>query len=529
MRLIVRNQVPLKALKRFIVTLPFLCSFVVQAQSPNAFNYQAVARNSAGVILPNTNLGLRISIHDVSASGTIVYQETHSALTNDYGLFTLNIGSGVATIGTLGGVDWANGAKYIEVEADFTGGTTYATLGTTELLSVPYAIYSNYSGVPFLPNGASAGNTPFWDGSAWIIDNSNVYNLGEKVGIGTEFPLQKLHVNGNLNLALDSSYMINNKKVLWVKGTANLFVGNNAGSANTIGSSNSYLGFNSGTANLSGSQNTFLGAETGSANLIGSMNSFVGRRAGFNNVDGIENTFIGAYAGQANTDGMHNSFLGVTTGNSNTSGQENTFIGAHAGYFNTLGSYNTFLGNFSGLENSSGNYNTLVGFEADLSSSNLTNAAAFGYGAIVTADNSVIIGNTAVTSIGGQVGWSTFSDKRLKTNIVDNQLGLDFIKQLRPVSYTYLANGQENRIYSGLIAQEVESVLQDMNTDFSGLVKPKNESDYYSIRYAEFVIPLINSVQELEEKVTDLEEENRALINRLEAIEAKMNKLDASN
>lgn len=517
-------------LKFSLLVLSFFSSIGLQAQSPNAFNYQSVARNSAGVILTNVNLGIRISIHDISASGSVVYQETHSTLTNNFGLFTLSIGSGAATIGTLGGVDWANGAKYIEVEADFSGGTNYATLGTSELLSVPYAIYSNYAGVPFLPNGASAGNTPYWDGSTWIIDNSNVFNTGLNVGIGTSFPLQKLHVNGNLTLPLDSSYMINNKKVLWVKGTANLFVGNNAGSANTIGFSNSYLGFNSGTANLTGSQNTFVGAETGSANSIGSMNSFFGRRAGFGNVDGIENTFLGAYAGQANTDGNHNSFLGVTTGNSNTSGQENTFIGAHAGYFNTFGSFNTFLGNFSGLANTSGNYNTFVGFEADASSSNLTNAAAFGSGAIVNADNSIIIGNTAVTSIGGQVGWSTFSDQRLKTNIETYKLGLEFITRLRPVSYSYLAQGQENIVYTGLIAQEVETTLEGLNAEFSGLVEPKNEQDFYSIRYAEFVLPLINSVQELEVKVTDLEAENRELIERLEALETKITTLiDTSN
>lgn len=513
------------SLRISFILLSFILSIGAYAQSPNAFNYQAVARNSSGEIMTNLPVGIRMSIHDITSTGTIVYQETHSVTTNNYGLFTLAIGSGTPTLGTLSAVDWANGAKYIEVEGDFTGGTNYTLFGTSELLSVPYALYSNYSGTPLLPNGTNAGNTPYWNGSDWVVNSSTIHNTGGYIGVGTTTPLQKLHVNGHINVPLDSSYMINNKKVLWINGTANLFVGMNAGTSNSIGFSNAFMGYNSGMLNLSGHQNTFVGAETGTANLNGYMNSFLGRRAGFGNIDGIENTFIGAYAGQSNTDGNHNTFMGVTTGSSNTSGIENTFIGAHAGYFNNFGNNNVFLGNFAGLENISGSNNTIVGFEADASSSNLSNASAFGAGAIVNGDNSVIIGNTAVTSIGGQVGWSTFSDKRLKSNVSECTLGLDFIKQLKPVNYTYHAEGQQNIIYSGLLAQDVESLLLEMDTDFSGLVRPKNENDFYSIRYAEFVIPLINSIQEQDEKISSLTETNLELQKRVEDLEEKMNKL----
>lgn len=522
------HQMMKYSLRNLLLFLSFGLSLAAYSQAPNAFNYQSVARNSNGEIMTNLAVGIRLSIRDNSSTGTIVYQETHSVVTNDFGLFTLAIGSGLATIGTMSAVDWANGAKYIEVEGDLAGGTTYTLFGTSELLSVPYALYSNTAGTPILPNGTSAGNTPYWDGAAWIVNSSNIHNTGEYVGVGTTFPLQKLHVNGNINVPLDSSYMINNKKVLWINGTANVFVGMNAGTANSIGFSNAFMGFNSGMLNISGHQNTFIGAETGTANLNGYMNSFLGRRAGFGNVDGIENTFIGAYAGQSNTDGNHNTFMGVTTGSSNTSGIENTFIGAHAGYFNNLGNNNVFLGNFSGLANTSGNNNTIVGFQADASSSNLTNASAFGAGAIVNGDNSVIIGNTAVTSIGGQVGWSTFSDQRLKSNISECTLGLNFIKQLKPVNYTYLAEGQKGIVYSGLLAQDVESILNKLNTNFSGLVIPKNENDFYSIRYAEFVIPLINAIQEQDEKISTLTETNLELLNRLEIVEQKLNNLSES-
>lgn len=509
---------PLLKLLILLVALP---SF---SQAPTQFKYQSIARNASGEILQNTAVSLQISIRDLSPSGTVVFQETHSTTTNDFGLFTVSIGNGTPVSGTISSVDWAIGSKYIEIQGDLSGGTNYESFGISELLSVPYALYANSSAVPLLPNGTAIGNTTYWNGSSWTLDNYNIYNAGQQVGIGTNSPVQKLHVNGNVNIALDSSFMINNRKVLWVNGTANLFVGTNAGVSNSIGFSNAFLGYNSGTTNSVGSQNTFLGAESGSANLDGMMNSFVGRRAGFLNTNGNENTFIGAYAGQSNTEGQHNSFLGVTTGTSNTTGEENTFLGAHAGYFNQIGNFNSFMGNFSGVTNTSGSYNTLVGFEADVQSSNLSNASAFGYGAVVNASNTVIIGNTAVTSIGGQVGWSTFSDKRLKTNVEDFTLGLNFINQLNPVQYEYKADGQKNIIYAGLIAQDVEKILLDSGIEFSAIVKPKNDADFYSIRYGEFVIPLINAVQEQQIQIDELKEENKELLKRLEDLEKRMNK-----
>jgi len=504
-----------------ILVILFSCFSSVMAQAPQKFKYQSIARNTSGQELVNSAVGLRFSIRDLSGSGTVVYQETHAVTTNTFGLFSVNVGEGTPINGTMGAVDWANGAKYLEIEADLAGGTSYSAFGTSELLSVPYALFSQSSGTPLLPLGNAPGDTPYWDGSSWITNNSNLYNNGGFIGIGTAAPVQQLHVNGNMNIVLDSSYMINNRKILWTRGTGNLFVGLNAGSSNTIGFNNSFLGYNSGIQNSVGSQNTFVGTETGSANLDGMMNSFLGRRAGFSNTNGNENTFIGAYAGQSNTEGLHNSFFGVTTGSANTLGSENTFIGAHAGYFNDLGSFNTFIGNFAGDANTSGIYNTFLGFESDASSGNLTNASALGYGAVVNASNSVMIGNTSVTAIGGQVGWGTFSDKRLKENIRRNDLGLNFILRLEPVDYTYKAEGQKNIIYSGLIAQDVEKVIKELNVPFSGLVKPANDEDYYSIRYGDFVIPLINAVQQQQDQIKELHEQNRILLERLDRLEKK--------
>ena len=164
-----------------------------------------------------------------------------------------------------------------------------------------------------------------------------------------------------------------------------------------------------------------------------------------------------------------------------------------------------------------------MGYYANVSSGNLTNATAIGYGAVVDASNKVRIGNTSVTSIGGQVGWSVFSDARLKTNVQKSPLGLNFILKLRPITYNYLAKGQESILYTGLIAQDVERVLQELESDFSGLDKPQTEEGFYQLRYATFVVPLIKAAQEQQKQIQVLEEQNKVLKARLDRLESLLN------
>ena len=111
------------------------------AQSPQQFSYQGVARN-AGLIV-TTNVCVRFTVHDISPTGTNVYQETHVVTPNAFGVFSTTIGSGTVVSGSMTGINWANGAKYLQVEMDASGGSSYTDLGTTQFVSVPYAIHSN--------------------------------------------------------------------------------------------------------------------------------------------------------------------------------------------------------------------------------------------------------------------------------------------------------------------------------------------------------------------------------------------------
>jgi len=169
--------------KLILFSLTILLSSILFAQAPQLLSYQAVARNGAAV-LAGQSVGLQFTIRDVNTSGNIVYQETQTLQTNAHGLFTHNIGSGTVVNGTFATIDWNNGKKYLQVEIDPTGGTNYQSLGTTQLVSVPYALNSG-NGVPTGTVISYAGPNPpagylICDGSA--VDRTTYPSLFAAIG-----------------------------------------------------------------------------------------------------------------------------------------------------------------------------------------------------------------------------------------------------------------------------------------------------------------------------------------------------------
>ena len=116
------------------------------SQAPEGFKYQAVVRDAGNIILNNQSVGMQMTIQQGSIGGTTVYQETFAPTTNDYGLVNLEIGSGTVVSGDFTTIDWANGPYFIETAIDITGGTSYSVMGTSQLMSVPYALYAKTSG-----------------------------------------------------------------------------------------------------------------------------------------------------------------------------------------------------------------------------------------------------------------------------------------------------------------------------------------------------------------------------------------------
>ncbi len=134
---------------RIVSILAFsILTVSVFAQSPDLFNYQGVARDNGGNILANQNIGLQLSLHSGSSSGTVVYSETQVPTTNQFGLFSVKVGAGTVVSGNMTTVDWGGTSFFLQVEMDPSGGTAYQNLGTAQLLSVPYALYAETAGNP---------------------------------------------------------------------------------------------------------------------------------------------------------------------------------------------------------------------------------------------------------------------------------------------------------------------------------------------------------------------------------------------
>jgi len=205
--------------KIYSIVAWLLLTASVFAQAPQKMSYQAVIRNSSNALITSTPVGMKISVLQGTSTGTVAYAETQTPSTNTNGLVSLEIGSGTPVTGTFAGINWATGPYFIKTETDPTGGTAYTIAGTNELLSVPYALFSaNGTPGPIGPTGATgatglispgatAGNTPYWNGSAWVTNSSNIFNNGANVGIGTLTPTSKLEVNGaaKVNGSLDVS------------------------------------------------------------------------------------------------------------------------------------------------------------------------------------------------------------------------------------------------------------------------------------------------------------------------------------
>lgn len=338
------------------------------------------------------------------------------------------------------------------------------------------------------------------------------------VGIGKANPSHTLDVAGSINS--DSSYRLRNRIVLSTGYFGGLYVGDSAGGQIPF---------------YETSHNTLMGERAGARLTAGTGNAFFGGSSGYS-ATGSHNSFFGGQAGRLATTGGYNSMFGYGAGQYNDNSQMNSFFGYLAGNAHEgLGSFNTILGAMSGHRNFIGTHNTFVGYNVDHVSNavfTIDNSTAIGFEARVSASNQIRFGNGNVTSIGGYVGWSNLSDGRFKKNITENVKGLAFITKLRPVSYALDLQKLYNHlntddiplkqseksdaiIHTGFIAQEVEQAAKEAGFVFSGVDAPKNPSDTYALRYAEFTVPLVKAVQELAAQ-------NEAMRKEIDAIKAQL-------
>ena len=389
------------------------------------------------------------------------------------------------------------------------------------------------------------------------LQNNSFGNSNAAFG---EKSLQKNSI-GSYNVALGSGALQNN-----TTGNDNVAIGFQSSYSNAA-DDNIALGYQSLYSNTA-ADNIALGYHSMYSNTTGDNNIAIGPIALYKNTTGKSNTVVGSNALYANTTGNYNSAFGNDVLNYNTVGYDNTGMGDESLFYTTTGAFNTAMGVQSLKSNTAGADNVAIGFESlysnstgynltglgtftNVSSDGLYNSTAIGTGAIINASNQVRVGNSSVTSIGGQVGWTSFSDGRYKQNIRQNVPGLAFINKLQPVTYTLNVNAIESKsktrngkplpgqmddplskqavqeeskvIYTGFVAQDVEKAAQSLHYDFSGVDKPKDDQQsFYGLRYGDFVVPLVKAVQELSEENNELKKQLDDLLKKVKTLEDRM-------
>jgi hypothetical protein len=324
-------------------------------------------------------------------------------------------------------------------------------------------------------------------------------------------------------------------------GQTNTPTGTSALASVTTGTHNTATGYESLFSNTTGSYNSAHGAWTLYSNTTGYNNSAYGVYSLYNNTTGNDNTAMGYRSLYNATSSHYNTAFGTESLFNITSGSTFNVALGYRSFFNpaTL-QYCVAAGAFAG-NNSGQTANTFIGAYADANSTGYNNATAIGYNAIVTSSNSMRLGDNNITYIGGAYAWSTGSDRRIKKNIRENVPGLEFIRLLKPVSYQLdiskadaimqpvrkLADGTSvklpeqvkktaPRMYSGFIAQDVETAAQSIHFDFSGVDRPQHADGIYGLRYEQFVVPLVKAGQELSASCDELQAEITQLITEID-------------
>ena len=486
----------------------------------------AVANQNNSVVLGRALDTVRVP-GNLDVTGTITgnFNIDGANITN---LNAANIATGTLNNARLGIIPLANGGTGLSVSGA-TG--NFLRSDGVNWTSSPIQLAD-------LPN---LGNSFIQNGTAPQTGDFNISGNGTIGGSLTANTVNAVGVTGSLFVNAPQ-YNLNNVRAFSNAGFNNLFAGvnvapnntgqNNAffgansGAANTSGNRNSFFGSNAGAANVSGEQNSFFGNQAGASNIAtgnsffgnqsglgnttGNQNSFFGMQAGISNTDGGDNSFFGYNAGFSST-GSSNAFFGTNAGRSNQTGSFNTFIGRQAGMNVTIGSGNVFIGNDTGLNNTTGNSNTAIGSGANMSNG-LSFATAIGAGALTTTSNTVTLGrSTDQVNVAGTLRVQFFgtaggtaacinasnqlslcsSSRRYKTDISPYLNGLDFIKRLQPVSFTWKDGGMRDL---GFVAEDVAAIdpllaVRDQNGQVEG------------VKYDRLSTLLVNAVQEQQTQI----------------------------
>ena len=300
--------------------------------------------------------------------------------------------------------------------------------------------------------------------------------------------------NTNVNVSTGYGYQINSSNMLH-RGTGsmtgNVFVGDGGSVLSHTSSQTGWYNVMVGLGGTAGSMTTgFYNVGLGSS-IMGGLTT------------GSSNVAIGHWS-MPYSNGDGNVAVGANTISGAGSGYSNVIVGSGAGMSVGEGFRNVCVGFSAGSTLSTGSNNVCIGAEAHTSTNADTNSIVIGSTLNGTGTNTVAIGNASITAIKGQVGFTTYSDARLKNSIEDNSIGLDFIMALRPRRFKLNGHGPEAKMLDGFVAQEVIQTMTELGVDFSGINTPIVKNDFYGITYDKFVVPLVNAVKALKKEIDEL-------------------------
>lgn len=486
---------------------------------------------SAGEIHPTSgNVFLGLAAGQTNAAGQAnTAIGDHSLFANTDGNFNSSVGNYALSANTTGFNNTAIGTYAL---TNTTTGSHNTAVGRNALFANTTGDFNTATGEGALLNNIGFNNTA--NGYQTLLNNINGTN---NTAVGSN--ALKDNTSGSYNVAVGNGALLYNTTA-----DENTAIGSYALFTNK-GSSNTAIGADALRFNQTGIQNTAIGKSALFSNSTGAYNTAIGNEALSSNTTAFSNTAGGYGALRYNTTGSYNTANGAYVLSDNTTGNSNAAYGAGALGANTTGGSNVAVGYNALANNISGNYNIAIGFQSGTGGpnrANLTNTIGIGntFGFLNGASNQVVIGDASMYFIGGKVNWGIVSDARIKNTIVEDVKGLDFILKLRPVTYhisnkaiTALSGTKETLDYpgkydgekikySGFLAQEVEQAAKAANYNFSGYDVPKTSSDLYTLKYAEFVVPLVKAMQEQQIIITSQQKQIDLLEKRLAALESKL-------
>jgi len=527
--------------KLYILVAAFCISTSVFAQAPQKMSYQAVVRNASNQLVTSSNVGMQISILQGSATGTVVYAETHNTLTNANGLATVQIGGGTLVSGDFATINWANGPYFIKTETDPAGGTTYSISGTTQLISVPYALYAANSGSstpgPQGPQGIQGiqgvqgppgadSQTLSFSGTNLTISGGNTVNLVSLLNdadASTTNEIQSLtlagqtlSISGGNSVTLPSSSG-NTLDQSYDQGGAGLgrSITTDAGAVqiNNSGSNTTGLEVNTAVANstavLANITNVGVGFRAESTN---SANSYAAIQANTNSSGANNSAIIGnntgaGYGVSGQIPATATGFAAVYGNNLRTSGGTGVSgIGFNGvvGQTNYGSGYGIYGNNTGATGLGIGTYG--LGFNGIYGQ---TTNVSLGWSGYFTADIGV---DGAGYALGG---WINASDRRLKSNIVPIENALDKLTKLQGTHYTITTKTrvpsgevvENKREQYGVIAQDLEPLFPEMVKEKALFINAGDETEYKTVDYIQLVPVMIEAIKELNAEVEKLKKE----------------------